>query len=88
MPRLRVLKKPTKSRQNDSDSEWNTFEELIEQNDCLKDQVAQKNLEIRRLEAKIKQQTFEFDIIDWYTRVLEDGVNTKDLCIEMVKIKE
>ena len=88
MPRLRVLKKPKKSREKDNDSEWNTFEELIEQNDRLKDQVAQKNLEIRRLEAKVKQQTLEFDIIDWYTRVLEDGVNTKDLCIEMVKIKE
>ena len=37
VPRLRVLKKPTKPRVNESDSEWNTFEELIEQNDRLKD---------------------------------------------------
>ena len=82
------MKKPTKPRVNESDSEWNTFEELIEQNDRLKDQLAKKNLENRRLEAKITQQNLEFDVIDWYTRVMEDGVNTKDLCIEMVKIKE
>ena len=82
------MKKPTKPKGSESDSEWNTFEELIEQNDRLKDQIAQKNLETRRLEAKIKQQTNEFDIIDWYVRVLEDGVNTKDLCIEMAKVKE
>ena len=76
------------SRSRLYDSEWNTFEELIEQNDRLKDQLAKKNLENRRLEAKITQQNLEFDVIDWYTRVMEDGVNTKDLCIEMVKIKE
>ena len=29
-----------------------------------------------------------FDVVEWYTRVLEDGVDTKDLCIEMSKTKE
>ena len=28
------------------------------------------------------------DIVDWYLKVFEDGINTKDLCIEMVKTKE
>ena len=29
----------------------------------------------------------DLDVVDWYIKVLEDGVNTKDLCIEMVKTK-
>ena len=29
VPRLRVLKKPTKPKENESDSEWHTFEELV-----------------------------------------------------------
>ena len=30
----------------------------------------------------------EFDVVEWYTKVLEDGVDTKNLCIEMSKTKE
>ena len=28
------------------------------------------------------------DIVNWYLKVFEDGINTKDLCIEMVKTQE
>ena len=35
----------------------------------------------------MKYMNTDLDVIDWYIKVLEDGVNTKDLCIEMVKTK-
>ena len=30
----------------------------------------------------------EFDVVNWYTQFLNDGVDTKDLCKEMAKIKD
>ena len=44
--------------------------------------------EIWHLEIKNKVLRQEFDVVEWYTRVLEDGVDTKNLCIEMSKTKE
>ena len=44
--------------------------------------------EIWHQEIKNKVLRQEFDVVEWYTRVLEDGVDTKNLCIEMSKTKE
>ena len=44
--------------------------------------------EIWTLEIKNKVLRQEFDVVEWYTKVLEDGVDTKNLCIEMSKTKE
>ena len=38
-------------------------------------------------EFKIKRMEEEFDVVNWYTQFLNDGVDTKDLCKEMAKIK-
>ena len=39
-------------------------------------------------EFKIKRMEEEFDVVNWYTQFLNDGVDTKDLCKEMAKIKD
>ena len=53
VPRLKVLKKPSKPKGSAFDSEWDTFEELIAQNDYFKNELFQKKVQVRILESKV-----------------------------------
>ena len=89
MPRLKIKKKPThktKSKEDDSDSDY--FGDLIVENDELKAQMEEKDQKIVDLNRKIDQLKNEFELVEWYTEVIEGGLVTKELYVEMMKTKE
>ena len=61
---------------------------MIEQNVSLKEELKRLGKQNWMHEFKIKRMEEEFDVVNWYTQFLNDGVDTKDLCKEMAKIKD
>ena len=61
---------------------------MIEQNASLKEELKRLGRQNWMHEFKIKRMEEEFDVVNWYTQFLNDGVDTKDLCKEMAKIKD
>ena len=60
----------------------------MEENETLKEKITRLEIEKKTLNAKIYQLMLEFEVIDWYTEVMENGLITKDLCLEIVQVKE
>ena len=60
----------------------------MEENETLKEKISRLEIEKKTLNAKIYQLMLEFEVIDWYTEVMENGLITKDLCLEIVQVKE
>ena len=89
MPRLRKLKKPKKRNNPDpDDSDLGDLEDLIDENDILKDKVAKLTKENDNLKEKVEQLIIEIDVVDWYTLVMEKGIVTKDVCIQLFQYKD
>ena len=88
MPRLRKLKKPKKRNNPDpDDSDLGDLEDLIDENDILKEKVTKLTKDNNNLKAKVEQLLVEIDVVEWYTLVMEDGIVTKDVCIQLVQYK-
>ena len=60
----------------------------MDENEILREKVARLEKENQTLNAKIYQLMLEFDVVEWYTQVMEQGIVTKDLCLEIVQVKE
>ena len=91
MPRLKVKKKPKMKRkkskkQEDSDSDY--FGDLIIENEKLKTQIAEMKEKNKLLDRNIDQLKEELDVVKWYTEVLDSGIITKDLYINMMTVKK